>query len=96
MIRPTAMLASFVLLMTTQTGIEQTSQGTRPAARLVESFDGIGVGFEGPQGKCEGRNPSDNSLAVGPDHVVQTVNTRLVIFTKKGRIGAFCMPGCGR
>jgi hypothetical protein len=65
--------------------IEQTSPGTRPAATLVESFDGLGVGFDGPHGKSEGRNPSDNSLAVGPDHIVQTVNSRLAIFTKKGK-----------
>ena len=56
-----------------------------PAAALVESFDGLGVGFEGPQGKAEGRNPSDNGLAVGPDHIVQTVNSRLAVFTKKGK-----------
>ena len=31
------------------------------------------------------RNPSDNSLAVGPDHIMQTVNTRMAIFTKKGK-----------
>src|SRR4051812_15581670 len=67
-----------------QPSIEQTTMGTRPPAALVESFDGLGVGFEGPQGKYEGRNPSDNSLAVGPDHIVQTVNSRLAIFTKKG------------
>ena len=65
--------------------MEQTAQGTRDPAALVESFDGLGVGFEGPQGKYEGRNPSDNSLAVGPDHIVQTVNSRLAVFTKKGK-----------
>src|SRR2546429_8372139 len=32
--------------------IEQTSQGTRPSATLLESFDGLGSGFEGPQGKA--------------------------------------------
>jgi len=58
--------------------------GARPAATLVASFDGLGHGFEGPQGPSPGRNPSDNSLAVGPDHIVQTVNSRLAIFTKKG------------
>ena len=31
------------------------------------------------------RNPSDNSLAVGPDHIVQIVNSRMAIFTKKGK-----------
>src|SRR3954463_16417888 len=68
-----------------QSSVEQTSMGTRAAATLVESFDGVGVGFEGPQGKYEGRNPSDNSLAVGPDHIMQTVNSRLVVFSKKGK-----------
>lgn len=65
--------------------IEQTSPGTRPPATLVASFDGLGVGFDGPQGSSVVRNPSDNSLAVGPDHIVQTVNSRMAIFTKKGR-----------
>jgi hypothetical protein len=27
---------------------------------------------------------TDNSLAVGPDHIVQTVNSRMAVFTKKG------------
>jgi hypothetical protein len=65
--------------------VEQTAQGDRPPALLTASFDGLGVGFVGPQGPSTQRNPSDNSLAVGPDHVVQTVNTRMAIFTKKGR-----------
>ena len=65
--------------------IEQTSPGSRPSARLVASFDGLGVGFDGPQGLSTGRNPSDNTLAVGPDHVMQTVNTRMAVFTKKGK-----------
>ena len=65
--------------------VEQTSPGTRSAAVLVTSFDGLGAGFAGPQGGSPGRNPSDNSLAVGPDHIVQTVNSRLAIFTKKGK-----------
>lgn len=65
--------------------VEQTSQGTRGSAALVESFDGLGAGFEGPQGKANVRNPSDNSLAVGPDHIFQIVNTRVAIYTKKGK-----------
>jgi hypothetical protein len=65
--------------------VEQTSRGTREAAALVASFDGLGEGFEGPQGTAVLRNPSDNSLAVGPDHIVQTVNSRMAIFTKKGK-----------
>ena len=65
--------------------IEQTSQGASPAATLVASFDGLGEGFAGPQGSASMRNPSDNTLAVGPNHIVQIVNTRLAIFTKKGK-----------
>src|SRR5262245_61470833 len=66
------------------TDVEQTEHGTKPPPELVASFDGLGEGFEGPQGTATFRNPSDNSLAVGPDHIVQTVNSRMAIFTKKG------------
>jgi hypothetical protein len=72
--------------ITTSAEAEQTEQGARPPAVIVESFDGLGFGFEGPHGPSEGRNPSDNSLAVGPNHIVQTVNSRLAIFTKKGEL----------
>jgi hypothetical protein len=65
--------------------VEQTSQGPRPAAPVLDSFDGLGAGFQGPQGTTSFRNPSDNSLAVGPDHIVQTVNTRLAVYSKKGK-----------
>src|SRR6185503_2021522 len=63
-------------------GIEQTAPGTRPAAELVESFDGLGAGLFA---MSPPRNPSDNSIAVGPDHIMQTVNSQLVVFTKKGK-----------
>jgi hypothetical protein len=65
--------------------VEQTTPGSRAPAQLVASFDGLGEGFAGPQGSATGRNPSDNSLAVGPDHIVQIVNSRMAIFTKQGR-----------
>jgi len=65
--------------------IEQTAQGERPRAALVESFDGLGAGFRGPHGTATLGNPSDNSLAVGPDHVVQIVNSRMAIYTKRGK-----------
>jgi hypothetical protein len=64
--------------------VEQTGAGKGPAPRLVERFDGLGFGFDGPQGASVVRNPSDNSLAVGPDHIVQIVNTRLAVFSRKG------------
>src|SRR3970282_2836 len=63
--------------------VEQTAPGTRPSAELIASFDGLGVGFEGPQGTFTGRSPSDSSLAAGPDHVVQIVNSGLPIYKKK-------------
>ena len=81
---PRALLALIATLAATN-GVEQTTPGKRPPAALVDSFDGLGVGFEGPQGTAQMRNPSDNSLAVGPDHIVQTVNSRMAIFTKKGK-----------
>lgn len=65
--------------------VEQTEQGAKASPELLASFDGLGVGFKGPQGTAMLRNPSDNSLAVGPDHIVQTVNSQMAIFTKKGK-----------
>src|SRR5579872_6594957 len=65
--------------------VEQTWPGSRPAPELLSSFDGLGEGFSGPQGTAFYRNPSDNALAVGPDHIFQIVNTRMAIYTKKGR-----------
>lgn len=64
--------------------VEQTEHGTKPPPEIVASFDGLGEGFEGPQGTAMFRNPSDNSLAVGPDHIVQIVNSRMAVYTKKG------------
>jgi hypothetical protein len=62
--------------------VEQTVSGSNPAAALVESFDGLGAGLSAGNPP---RNPSDNSLAVGPDHIMQTVNSQIVVFTKKGK-----------
>ncbi len=64
--------------------IEQSTHGTGAPIELVTSFDGLGASFVGPQGTATLRNPSDNSLAVGPNHIVQTVNSRMAIFTKRG------------
>jgi hypothetical protein len=65
--------------------VEQTEHGTKPPPEIVAGFDGLGEGFKGPQGLATFRNPSDNTLAVGPDHIVQIVNSRMAIFTKKGK-----------
>jgi hypothetical protein len=65
--------------------VEQTSPGTRPPLDVVVSFDGLGAGFTGPEGTATLRNPSDNSLAIGPNHIVQIVNSRMAVFDKKGK-----------
>jgi hypothetical protein len=65
--------------------IEQRAEGNRDSARMVESFDGLGANFVGPAGDMKARSPSDNSLAIGPDHIVQIVNSRMAIYTKKGK-----------
>jgi hypothetical protein len=84
-VKPLGLFACAILATVASSGIEQTSPGSRPPAALVASFDGLGIGFDGPQGAASLRNPSDNSLAVGRDHIVQTVNSRMAIFTKKGK-----------
>lgn len=63
--------------------VEQRIQGKRPSV-LVDSFDGLGDGFTGPNGTAVFKNPSDNSLAVGPNHIMQVVNTRIAVYTKAG------------
>ena len=62
--------------------VEQTAHGTRPALPVVATFDGLGAGLHA--GDTPPRNPSDDSLAVGPNHVFQIANSQLAIFTKQG------------
>jgi hypothetical protein len=67
--------------------VEQTSQGSRPALAVLESFDGLGFGVApgpGSNNPPTPRNPSDNSLAVGPNHILQVVNSQLAVFSKRG------------
>ncbi len=64
--------------------VEQRTMGPGLAPVIVESFDGLGAGFSGPQGRATLRNPSDNTVGVGRDHIVQIVNTRLAIFSRWG------------
>jgi hypothetical protein len=68
------------------TAIEQTAPGARPSAALIASFDGRGYGFTGPQGPATFRNPSDNSLAVGPNHIVELAGGRMAVYDKKGTV----------
>jgi hypothetical protein len=80
------LLVSAVAVVVAQQNVEQTTMGAKSGITIAASFDGLGVGFNGPQGTATLRNPSDNSLAVGPHHVVQIVNSRMAIFDKTGKI----------
>jgi hypothetical protein len=64
--------------------VEQREPGKRSGPTLVESFDGLGLGFTGQDGAGTFKSPSDESLAAGPNHIVQIVNTRLAVYTKAG------------
>ncbi len=75
MLKRVLIAATLAACLLAAASIEQTSQGTRAAAELVVSFNGM-----------SGRNPSDNSLAIGPDRVVETVNSRLSIYDKQGKV----------
>jgi len=59
------------------TPVDQTTPGSRAPLPILESFDGLG-----------GAQISDHSLAVGPNHIVHTINTSMVVFTKKGSMYA--------
>lgn len=65
----------FLVLAAAAAQIEQTAQGPRPAAGMIVSFDGM-----------SGRNPSDNSLAVGPSHVMEIVNSQMSVYDKQGKV----------
>jgi hypothetical protein len=66
--------------------VEQTGFGMRPALALKAGFDGLGASFAGPRGATHARNPSDNSLAVGPEHIVQIVNSDFAVYAKDGHV----------
>ena len=69
----------------TGAAVEQTAQGQRPPLAVVDSFDGLGEGFYGPQGGIELRVSTDNSVAVGPDDIVQISGAWFAVYTKKGK-----------
>lgn len=56
---------------------------TAPAT--IANFDGIGQGFTGPAGTFVVNSaPPDTNGAVGPNHIVEVVNTDIAVFTKSG------------
>ena len=60
-----------------------TQAAPMPAA--ATSFEGLGQGFTGPGGTLDLTSlPPDTSIAVGPDQIVEVVNTSLAVFDKAG------------
>jgi len=81
------LLVLFAITIVFTDSVEQTAPGTRPPLGVLESFDGLGAGMTagpGTNNPPAPRNPSDNTLAVGRDHIVQVVNSQLAVFSKKG------------
>jgi len=57
------------------------------APTTIANFDGVGQGFRGPAGTFVVNSaPPDTNAAVGPNHIVETVNTDLAVFNKSGTV----------
>ena len=77
-----------------QPGFGKSATSGRPSATTTAAipstnlnFDGVGNGFTGPQGTFTVNSaPPDTNLAVGPNHVVEIVNTDFAIFNKSGSV----------
>jgi hypothetical protein len=69
---------------TSVSGAPSSSTSTAIPATSLQ-FDGVGNGFSGPQGTFTvNAAPPDTNLAVGPNHVIEIVNTDFAIFNKSG------------
>jgi hypothetical protein len=65
--------------------VVQTSSGNAAAPSLGLGFEGLGVGFTGPQGAFTVDSaPPDPNGAVGPNNFVEIVNEGFAIFNKSG------------
>ena len=68
-----------------QTGAVQERFGAQAAPATLLNFDGVGNGFTGPAGSfIVNSAPPDPNLAVGPNHIVDLVNTDFAVFDKSG------------
>src|SRR6185436_10601792 len=55
------------------------------APATIANFDGVGNGFTGPAGTFVVNSaPPDTNGAVGPNHIVEIVNTDFAVFSKTG------------
>lgn len=86
--RPAPLPPPFPAMGAAGRAVEQTAMGAEPAAQLVASFDGLGYGFEGqhPPAPAARRGALDLSLAVGPQRVVEIINSEMAVFNKQGKL----------
>lgn len=67
--------------------VAQTAPVAAAAPATSASFDGVGQGFTGPQGTWTVNvAPPDTVSAVGPNHIVEAVNSGFAIFNKSGTV----------
>ena len=67
--------------------VHQIVAGQLQMPSVLANFEGVGQGFAGPQGSFTvTAAPPDANMAVGPNHIVQVVNTDLAIFNKTGTV----------
>jgi hypothetical protein len=67
--------------------VVQSAIGATAAPSLASNFEGVGAGFSGPQGSFTVTGaPPDTNAAVGPNHIVEVVNTSLAVFGKTGNV----------
>ena len=71
---------------TVEDELDRTNRSGRPPAARIASFDGPGFGFTGPQDPAPSRKSSDNSLAIGPNHIVELAGGRRAVYDKKGAV----------
>ncbi|HSP72620.1 MAG TPA: hypothetical protein VLN26_09645 [Gaiellaceae bacterium] len=70
---------------TTGDPVVQSTAGTAAAPSISTNFEGIGQGFSGPQGTFTVNSaPPDPNSAVGPNNIVEVVNSALAVFNKSG------------
>jgi hypothetical protein len=63
----------------------QSSPGQAAIPAIGTGFEGVGQGFTGPAGTFDVQYaPPDPNSAVGPNHIMEVVNTDLAIFNKSG------------
>ena len=65
--------------------VVQSSTGTASAPTIGVGFEGVGQGFSGPSGTFAITSaPPDPNAAVGPNNIVELVNTSFAVFDKSG------------